>query len=161
MNRSTAHFTSLAMLLLATTVACDKSADKAAADQAKADSAQKAAAANAMAGMTPEAKVALDSGNVLYRAGSAFDKTNAKADAKKSYEAALVQYRLAARGSTSNAAPLVGVYMCALVLNNKTLADSSYAELKARGAAPPPGAMHSAEPAPTKAPGKVHGGSLP
>ena len=114
--------------------------------------------------ISPEVRAALDSGNALFRSGSALDKSKATAEAKKAYTAALEQYRIAAKAAGDNAAPMIGVYMSAQALGDKRLADSAYADLQKRGAAPPPGAMHSSEPpapAPAKAPGKVHGGQEP
>ena len=156
MNRTTARMTRLAMLLCATVVAC-KPAGKAAA----AGEGGQQGGPPALPELSARAKVALDSGNVLYRSGSAADKKNERADAKKAYSAALVQYRLAAKGSPENAAPLIGVYMSALALEDRVLADSVYKELQVRGAAPPPGAMHSGEPEPTKSPGNPHAGMPP
>ncbi|MDO8500853.1 MAG: hypothetical protein Q7S20_03330 [Gemmatimonadaceae bacterium] len=158
MNRTTAQFTRLAILLLATAVAC-KSADKtsnASTDQARADSAHKAAgvttgSAQPQPELSAEAKVALDSGNVLYRSGSDLDRKKASADAKRAYAAALTQYRLAAERSPKHAAPFFGIYMTARALGNIVLADSALAGIRERGGELPPGAMHSGEPAPAPA----------
>lgn len=154
MNRTTAPFPRLAVLLLATAVACQP-ADKATTDQAKADSAHNAAGVStAGPELSADAKVALDSGNVLFRSGSALDAKKAKADAKKAYTAALVQYRLSAQRSPQHGAPLYGIYMVAGALADTALADSVLTVMRARGLALPPGTMHSGEPAPAKAPRK-------
>jgi hypothetical protein len=166
MNRMTAQFARLAIVLLATVVAC-KPADKSTSDQAKADSARTAAGAGAaqpQPELSAEAKVALDSGNALFRSGRALDLKKASADAKKAYTAALAEYRLAAQKSPQHAAPLFGIYMTAGALGNTALAESALAGIKARGEALPAGAMHSGQPAPTqlpaKAPGKAHSKGL-
>jgi len=68
--------------------------------------------------LPPKAKAALDSGNVLYKAGK--------------YEAALAQYGLATELAPANAAPYYGVYMAADKLGKKKLADSAMAAFSAR-----------------------------
>jgi hypothetical protein len=83
--------------------------------------------------MGSEAKAALDSGNVLYRA--------------KSYDAALVQYRRAAELSPTESAPLVGIMMVADVTKNTKLADSTLVRIRALspGAGDASAAMSQAE----------------
>jgi hypothetical protein len=66
--------------------------------------------------MTGPARVALDSGNALFRA--------------KRYQLALEKYRLAARLAPKEAAPLIGMAMVAAVLPDKRLADSVDAALR-------------------------------
>ncbi len=68
--------------------------------------------------LSPNAKAALDSGNVLYKAGN--------------YEGALAKYELAVKYAPANAAPYYGVYMAADKLGNKQLADSAMAAFSAR-----------------------------
>jgi hypothetical protein len=69
------------------------------------------------AGMGDEAKTALDSGNILYRA--------------KAYGLALAQYRRSAQLSPTEAAPLLGILMVADVTKNAKLADSTLARVRA------------------------------
>jgi hypothetical protein len=64
-----------------------------------------------------EAKVALDSGNVLYRA--------------RAYDLALAQYRRAAGLAPEEEAPLFGMLMIATATKNMQLADSATALIKA------------------------------
>lgn len=64
----------------------------------------------------PEAKVKLDSGNVLFRA--------------KKYDAALAQYRAAAALAPKHTAPLYGISMVGRAMNNQKLADSATAEMQ-------------------------------
>ena len=66
----------------------------------------------------PEAKAALDRGNALFT--------------KKSYAAALVEYRAAAAIAPQHEAPLYGIYMVARALNNAPLAVSALAGMKVR-----------------------------
>lgn len=68
--------------------------------------------------LPPKAKAALDSGNVLYKAGK--------------YDAALAQYGLATELAPANAAPYYGVYMAADKLGKRRLADSAMAAFSAR-----------------------------
>lgn len=63
-----------------------------------------------------EAKVALDSGNILFRA--------------KVYERALVQYRLSARLAPTELAPLLGILMVTDVTKNAKLADSTLSRIR-------------------------------
>jgi hypothetical protein len=80
--------------------------------------------------LAPEAKVALDSGNALFR--------------KKAYTAALAQYRLASMRSPRHAAPYFGIYMVAQATKNTKLADSALANIRANNGVPPmPGFDHS------------------
>lgn len=67
--------------------------------------------------MGDEAKTALDSGNILYRA--------------KAYDRALVQYRRAAQLAPTEPAPLLGILMVADVTKNAKLADSTLARMRA------------------------------
>jgi len=71
--------------------------------------------------LAPEARVALDSGNVAFRAGK--------------YELALAQYRAAAKAEGKSSAPFYGIYMVAQKLGNKTLADSVMAVIRDRSGA--------------------------
>jgi hypothetical protein len=66
--------------------------------------------------ITGKARVALDSGNALYKA--------------KSYPNALAQYRRAATLAPREEAPLVGMMMVANVTNNPKLADSVATRLR-------------------------------
>ncbi len=149
MTRTTAQFTRLAMLLLVTAGAC-KSGEKA-PDAA-------AAAPGASTELTADAKVALDSGNTLYRAGSAAMTKKDDVEAKKMWEAALVQYRLSAERSPKHAAPYFGVYMVAGALKNTALADSALTWIRERGGDLPPGAMHTGRP-PEVPPANPHAGT--
>ena len=63
-----------------------------------------------------EAKVVLDSGNILYKA--------------KAYALALAQYRRAAMLAPDEEAPLFGVLMVANVTKNPRLADSATARIR-------------------------------
>jgi hypothetical protein len=67
--------------------------------------------------MGDEAKTALDSGNILYRA--------------KAYGRALVQYRRSAQLAPAEPAPLLGILMVADVTKNAKLADSTLARMRA------------------------------
>lgn len=89
------------------------------AQMAAADSA--AAAAPVLA---PDAKLALDSGNVLFRA--------------KNFSGALALYRSAASLSPTHPAPWFGMYMVGQATHNAKLADSAMVEMQARTVAPPP-----------------------
>lgn len=75
--------------------------------------------------MSTEARVALDSGNALYRA--------------KKYADALAQYRIAAQRAPEDQAPYFGIYMVAGATGNKRLGDTAKAALRARGMVPPEG----------------------
>jgi hypothetical protein len=68
--------------------------------------------------LAPAARAALDSGNVAFRAGK--------------YDAALAQYRIAAKAEKTSAAPFFGIYMVAQKLGNKPLADSVMTVIKER-----------------------------
>jgi Flp pilus assembly protein TadD len=76
-----------------------------------------ASAANTPGAMGNDAKTALDSGNILYRA--------------KAYDEALVQYRRSAELAPTEAAPLLGILMVADVTKNAKLADSTRARMRA------------------------------
>ena len=98
-----------------TAIACSKG------EQPKvplAQATQSQPAANPHDALPPEARTAIDSGNVEYRAGR--------------YDAALAQYQLAAKAAPTNAAPYFGVYMVAKKLNKKELADSAMAAIRSR-----------------------------
>lgn len=75
--------------------------------------------------MSAEARVALDSGNALYRA--------------KKYADALAQYRIAAQRAPEDPAPYFGIYMVAGATGNKRLEDTAQAALRARGMVPSEG----------------------
>lgn len=66
--------------------------------------------------MGGEAKTALDSGNMLFRA--------------KAYNRALVQYRRSARLAPTELAPLLGILMVADVTKNAKLADSTLPRMR-------------------------------
>ena len=68
--------------------------------------------------LAPQARVALDSGNVAFRAGK--------------YDAALTQYRVAAKEDQKSAAPFFGIYMVAQKVGNQKLADSAMAVIRTR-----------------------------
>lgn len=80
-----------------------------------------------------EARTALDSGNILFRA--------------KAYDRALVQYRRSAQLAPTEPAPLLGILMVADVTKNAKLADSTLARIRALnpGAADSSAAMSQAE----------------
>lgn len=63
-----------------------------------------------------EARVALDSGNTLFRA--------------KAYDSALAQYRRSARLAPTELAPLLGILMVTDVTKNARLADSTLARMR-------------------------------
>jgi hypothetical protein len=86
--------------------------------------------------LSAEAKRALDSGNFLFRAGSAAKKKSDAAGAKQLYAEALLQYRRSAKDSPDHAAPWFGVQMVAKEQGNKALADSAFAAIRARNTAP-------------------------
>jgi hypothetical protein len=65
--------------------------------------------------MGDEAKTALDSGNILYRA--------------KAYDRALVQYQRSAQLAPTEPAPLLGILMVADVTKNAKLADNTLARM--------------------------------
>jgi hypothetical protein len=94
--------------------------------EAAGDSARRVEAANALIG--PAAKVALDSGNALFR--------------KKLYAPALAQYRAAGDLAPQHAAPLFGVYMVARAMGNTALADSALAGIRARNGGSPAAVPH-------------------
>jgi hypothetical protein len=79
--------------------------------------------------LTPAARVALDSGNVAFKA--------------KNYAEALRLYRVAANAVPEHAAPWFGVYMVAKATGNAALGDSAMKEVQKRTPAPP-GAIDSA-----------------
>lgn len=68
--------------------------------------------------LVPAARTALDSANASFRAGD--------------YQAALTQYRSAAKAQPENVAPYYGVYMVAQKLGDKKLAASAMAEVQSR-----------------------------
>ena len=67
-------------------------------------------------GITGDARIALDSGNLLFRA--------------KTYDAALAQYERAARLAPAEAAPLLGIMMVADVKKDQRLADATLVRMK-------------------------------
>ena len=71
---------------------------------------------SAPARLTGEAKVALDSGNVLFRA--------------KAYDLALAQYRRSALLAPGDVTPLFGVLMVGEATRNSRLADSARARIR-------------------------------
>jgi hypothetical protein len=72
-----------------------------------------------------DARVAIDSGNALYRG--------------KRYADALAQYRRAATSAPHDATPYFGIYMVANVTKNRPLLDSAATALRARGMMEPAG----------------------
>jgi hypothetical protein len=133
----------LGLAIVAMSLACSKPADAPA--KVPLGKAPEAAAPAGASGpvLTAAAKKALDSGNVLFRAGSAAKKKNDAAGAKKQYADALLQYRQAAKDSPDHAAPWFGIQMVAKEQNNTSLADSAFAAIRARNAAPAAtGAQH-------------------
>jgi len=73
------------------------------------------APAETRTGITGEAKIALDSGNTLFRA--------------KAYDRALAQYRRSARLAPTELAPLFGILMVTDVTKDAKLADSTRARM--------------------------------
>jgi hypothetical protein len=67
--------------------------------------------------MPAEGRASLDEGNELFR--------------QKKYDEALAKYRLAAEEMPTSSAPWFGISMVATKLNNKALADSAQAKIKA------------------------------
>jgi hypothetical protein len=82
------------------------------------DTARAVEAAPAPALIGPAARAALDSGNAFFR--------------RKSYAAALVQYRVASALAPGHAAPLFGIYMVARATNNAAMADSALDGIRQR-----------------------------
>ncbi len=78
-----------------------------------------------------EAKVALDSANLLFRA--------------KAYDRALAEYRRSARLAPSELAPLLGILMVADATKNTVLADSTMPRIRALNPAAVDTAMSHAE----------------
>ena len=122
-----------AVPFLALVAACDgKQAQSAATDSAAAAAAPATASVPAPSGgalgggpnmrdSLPETvRLALDSGNVAFRAGQ--------------YAAALTAYRAAAASAPDIAAPWYGVYMVAQATKNQKLADSALAAVRTRSA---------------------------
>ncbi len=66
--------------------------------------------------MGRDAKTALDSGNILFRA--------------RSYDRALAQYRRSARLAPTELAPLLGILMVTDVTKNAKLADSTLSRMR-------------------------------
>ncbi len=91
-------------------------------DTPKVDLAGKAAADSAALVLSSAAKAALDSGNALFRG--------------RKYDLALAQYQVAAKEAPAHAAPLFGIYMIGRATNNKAMADSAMAGIRARNAVP-------------------------
>ena len=69
-----------------------------------------------MDAITGEARVALDSGNVLFRA--------------KAYDQALAQYERAAKAAPTELAPLLGIMMVADVTKNSKLAETTLPRIR-------------------------------
>lgn len=69
-----------------------------------------------MSGPTGEARVALDSGNALFRV--------------KAYDQALVQYKRSAELAPNEAAPLLGMMMVADVTNDSKLAEATLPRIR-------------------------------
>lgn len=143
-KRMMANRTVLGVAIAATALACSKPADAPAkVPLGSAVSAAAPAGSLPAPSLSPEAKRALDSGNVLFRAGSAAKKKNDAAGAKRLYAEALLQYRQSAKESPDHAAPWFGIQMVAKEQDNKALADSAFASIRARNAAPSAsGAQH-------------------
>lgn len=74
-------------------------------------------AADTRTGITGEARTALDSANILFRA--------------KEYDRALMQYRRSARLAPTELAPLFGILMVTDVTKNAKLADSTLSRMRA------------------------------
>ena len=72
--------------------------------------------AETQSGISGEAKAALDSGNILFRA--------------KAYDRALTQYRRSARLAPTELAPLLGILMVTEVTKNAKLADSTLSRMR-------------------------------
>lgn len=131
--------TALGVVIAAAALACSKPSDAPA--KVPLGSTANAGAA-APSGGTPEpvlspvAKQALDSGNVLFRAGSSAKKKNDAAGAKRIYAEALLQYRQSAKASPDHAAPWFGIQMVAKEQDNKALADTALAAIRARNSMP-------------------------
>jgi hypothetical protein len=85
------------------------------------DSARAIEAAHGLLG--PQAKMALDSGNTLFK--------------RRAYAEALGQYRAAAALAPQHAAPLFGIYMVARATNNAAMADSALAGIRLRSGSMP------------------------
>ena len=81
--------------------------------------------------MSGEAKMALDSANVLFRA--------------KAYDKALAQYRHSAELAPAESAPLLGILMVADVTKNTKLADSTLARMRALNPTAADSSMSQAE----------------
>jgi hypothetical protein len=93
----------------------DRDAPKIPLDHARTASAGTSAAETRI-GITGEAKIALDSGNTLFRA--------------KAYDRALAQYRRSARLAPTELAPLFGILMVTDVTKDAKLADSTRARMR-------------------------------
>ena len=99
-------------------------------------------AAHALLG--PEAKAALDSGNALMYKAKA-DSGNA-AMRNEDYARALADYRRASELAPQHTAPFFGIQMVARATNNKPLADSALAAIRARTPAGESGALVAPHP---------------
>ena len=93
----------------------NRDAPKIPLDQANAGSTGTSGASTTGA-ISGEAKTALDSGNMLFRA--------------KAYDRALAQYRRSARLAPTELAPLLGILMVTDVTKNARLADSTRARMR-------------------------------
>jgi hypothetical protein len=109
-----ARYTVLASVVLASaSLACSRAAEPPKVPLAQATVAS--ADTGVRDALPPAARVALDSGNLEFRAGR--------------YDAALVQYRRAANVLPEDSAPLYGIYMVAKKVGNAPLADSVSAKI--------------------------------
>lgn len=109
--------TGMTMLTLVLLGACNRADDEPRLPLGHPPVASDGAASTAVAPITGEAKVALDSGNAAYTA--------------KDYTAALTHYRKAAALVPTEEAPLFGMLMVASATSNTRLADSVTALMRA------------------------------
>lgn len=105
-----------ALLVVMLVVACKSEKDAPKLPLGHPDIAAGGQPAPARAVIGGEAKAALDSGNVLYKA--------------KAYTSALAQYQRASTLAPEQEAPLIGMLMVANVTSNARLADSVTAKLR-------------------------------
>ena len=147
-NETRRRSAGVTLLLLATVFAASacqsKAAEKVPLDQARDTAAALPAghpAVTSAGDLAPAARVALDSGNVAFKA--------------KNYPEALRLYRVAADAAPRHAAPWFGVYMVAKATGNAALGDSAMKEVQRRTPAPPAAldsAMRGLHPGAKKAP---------
>jgi hypothetical protein len=120
MSRYTPRTLTLAMIVMAGVVACSQTKPQAKLPLGHPTASGESAVRDAL----PEAaRVALDKGNAEFRA--------------RKFEAALVEYRAAAKAAPTSSAPYFGIYMAAQKLNNTALADSASKAIAARPDATP------------------------